>query len=40
MQDESESRYQTFLERAWQDIAAAAASANVAVLGTERVVDD
>ena len=30
-----------FLERAWKDIAAAAARANVAVvLGTERVVDD
>jgi predicted amidohydrolase len=32
---------QAFLERAWKDIAAAAARANVAVvLGTERVVDD
>jgi len=32
---------EAFLDRAWQDIAAAAASANVAVvLGTERVVDD
>jgi len=32
---------QAFLEGAWQDIAAAAASANVAVvLGTERVVDE
>jgi len=31
----------TFLERAWQDIAAAAATADVAVvLGTERVVDE
>jgi predicted amidohydrolase len=32
---------QVFLERAWKDIAAAAARANVAVvLGTERVVAD